>query len=122
MPAAYMFADVVISASTKPEAFGRVIVEAQAMGKPIIASNHGAAPELILSGRTGWLVPPSDPFALARQLEFVLKLSSSKRMALMREARSHVRRHFTKVMMCSATLDVYRRILAEKNPANLVVT
>ena len=43
MPAAYMLADVVVSASTEPEGFGRVIVEAQAMGRPVIATAHGGA-------------------------------------------------------------------------------
>ena len=114
MPAAYMLADVVVSASTKPEAFGRVIVEAQAMGKSVIATDHGAAPELVLLGRTGFLVPPADPAALAAQLEHVLALGSSERETLAREARSHVRGRFSKETMCSATLDVYRRVLTER--------
>ena len=41
MPLAYSLSDVVVSASREPEAFGRVAVEAQSMGKPIIASNIG---------------------------------------------------------------------------------
>ena len=114
MPAAYMQADVIVSASTKPEAFGRVIVEAQAMGKSVIATDHGAAPELILLEKTGWLVPPADPAALADQLEFVMRLGSSERETLAREARAHVRGHFSKESMCSATLDVYRRVLTER--------
>ena len=113
MPAAYMLADVVVSASTKPEAFGRIIVEAQAMGKSVIATDHGAPPELVLLGKTGFLVPPADPVALAAQLEHVMKLGSSEREALAQEARSHVRGRFSKEAMCSATLDVYRRVLAE---------
>jgi glycosyltransferase involved in cell wall biosynthesis len=114
MPAAYMLADVVVSASTKPEAFGRVIVEAQAMGKSVIATDHGAPPELVLLGKTGFLVPPADPAALAAQLEHVLALGSSERETLAREVRSHVRGRFSKETMCSATLDVYRRVLTEK--------
>ena len=114
MPAAYMLADVVVSASIKPEAFGRVIVEAQAMGKSVIATDHGAAPELVLLGKTGFLVPPADPTALAAQLELVMKLGSSEREALAEEARSHVLGRFSKETMCSATLDVYRRVLTER--------
>ena len=60
MPAAYMLADVVVSASTDPEAFGRVMVEAQAMGKPVVAAGHGASAELVLPGETGWLFEPDD--------------------------------------------------------------
>ena len=65
MPAAYMLADVVVSASRNPEGFGRVIVEAQAMGRPAIATDHGGARETIIPDVTGWLVPPRDPTALA---------------------------------------------------------
>ena len=56
MPAAYMLTDVVVSASTDPEAFGRVIVEAQAMGRPVVATDNGAGRENVLDGQTGLLV------------------------------------------------------------------
>ena len=65
MPAAYMLADVVVSASTDPEGFGRIIIEAQAMGRPVVATDHGGARETIVPGMNGWLVPPRDPAALA---------------------------------------------------------
>ncbi len=120
MPAAYMLADVVVSASTKPEAFGRVIVEAQAMGKSVIATDHGAAPELLLSGTTGWLVPAGDPSALAAQLKTVLQLGSSERETLARQARSHVLGRFSKEAMCSATLEVYRGVLSEREAGGSV--
>jgi glycosyltransferase involved in cell wall biosynthesis len=58
MPAAYMLADVVVSASNRPEGFGRVAIEAQAMGRPVIATGHGGARETIVDGVTGWLAPP----------------------------------------------------------------
>lgn len=67
MPAAYMLADVVVSASTRPEAFGRIAAEAQAMGRPVIATGHGGARETVQDGVTGWLVPPGDTDALARR-------------------------------------------------------
>ncbi|MEM9422593.1 MAG: glycosyltransferase family 4 protein, partial [Pseudomonadota bacterium] len=55
MPAAYDWADVTLSTSTRPEAFGRVAIEAQAMGCPVIASAHGGALETVKDGQTGWL-------------------------------------------------------------------
>src|SRR6266403_3362382 len=58
MPAAYMLADVVVSASSEPEGFGRIAVEAQAMGRPVVATDHGGSRETVLPGVTGWLVPP----------------------------------------------------------------
>ena len=49
MPAAFMMSDVVVSATaSKPEAFGRIAIEAQAMAKPVIASAHGGSLETIL--------------------------------------------------------------------------
>jgi glycosyltransferase involved in cell wall biosynthesis len=113
MPAAYMLADVVVSASTDPEAFGRVVAEAQAMGRPVIAPDHGASPELVLAGESGWLVPPGDAAALAAALDAALKLDPEQRAALAQTAIEHVRTHFTRENMCAATLEVYREVLAD---------
>ena len=82
MPAAYMLADVVVSASLDPEAFGRVAVEAQAMGRPTIATDHGGARETLVDGETGWLVPPGNARALARALEAALAIDAAEREAL----------------------------------------
>ncbi|HTY67452.1 MAG TPA: glycosyltransferase family 4 protein [Alphaproteobacteria bacterium] len=117
MPAAYMLADVVVSASTDPEAFGRVVAEAQAMGRPVIAPSHGAAPEIVRSGETGWLVPPNDPRALASALDQALKLDAEQRDVLAHTATEHVRRHFTRDSMCAATIEVYREVLADHEVA-----
>src|SRR5882762_5298657 len=88
MPTAYALADVVVSASTDPEGFGRVIVEAQAMGRPVVATDHGGARETILPGTTGWLVPPHDPAALATAIEEALALVRDAQAALGRRARA----------------------------------
>ena len=113
MPAAYMLTDIVVSASTDPEAFGRVVVEAQAMGRPVIASDHGAPRETILPGRTGWLVAPGDPQALANALARFLELDEDERALMATEAQDFVRTNFTRDRMCHATLAVYREVLAE---------
>jgi glycosyltransferase involved in cell wall biosynthesis len=60
--------DVVVHASTRPEPFGRVIVEAMACGKAVIAIQHGGAAELIDNGTTALGCPPNDPDALARAI------------------------------------------------------
>ena len=65
MPLAYSLSDVVISASIEPEAFGRVSVEAQSMGKPIIASNIGGSKETIINKKTGFLYKYDDPRAVS---------------------------------------------------------
>ncbi|MCH8001383.1 MAG: glycosyltransferase family 4 protein [Proteobacteria bacterium] len=111
MPAAYMLADVVISASTRPEAFGRVVSEAQAMGCPVVASDHGGAREQVLGNRTAFLFPPGDVAALADMIRKALALDSGARERLAAEARAHVKANFDKTQMCAATLALYREIL-----------
>jgi len=71
----YAAADAVVHCSTAPEPFGRVIVEGMLAGRPVIATNHGGATEILQSGVTGWLVPPGDAHALAGMLE---KLRNNK--------------------------------------------
>ncbi|MBM3548083.1 MAG: glycosyltransferase family 4 protein [Alphaproteobacteria bacterium] len=111
MPAAYMLADVVVSASTDPEGFGRVSIEAQAMGRPIIATDHGGSRETILPGITGWLVPPGDSLALATALNDAVDLSTEARLRLAETAIQHAREHFDQQMMCDSTLAVYHEAL-----------
>jgi glycosyltransferase involved in cell wall biosynthesis len=64
--------DVVVHASTEPEPFGRVIAEAMAMRRPVIATRAGGPTEIIEDGRTGFLVPPGDVEALADQITALL--------------------------------------------------
>ena len=111
MPAAYMLADVVVSASTSPEGFGRVVVEAQAMGRPVVATNHGGARETVLPGSTGWLVPPGDARALAGAIAQALRLTPEERIAHAARATDHVRRNFDTATMAARTLDVYQEVL-----------
>ncbi len=111
MAAAYMMADVVVSASVEPEAFGRIAAEAQAMGRPVIATDHGGARETVLPGRTGWLVPPNNPPALAKALKEALALDATARSDIAANARAHIEMNFSISQMCSSTLDVYRELL-----------
>lgn len=114
MPAAYMLANVVVSASSDPEAFGRVIVEAQAMGRPVIVTNHGAVGETVVAGHTAWTVPPSDPNALADALTQALALDDAQRAELASRAIAHVSGRFTREKMCADTLAVYRELMDEE--------
>jgi glycosyltransferase involved in cell wall biosynthesis len=69
MPAALSITDLVVSASSsQPEAFGKIAIEAMAMGKPIIATKHGGSLETIRDKETGWLVKPADQSSLADAL------------------------------------------------------
>lgn len=111
MPAAYMLADVVVSASTEPEGFGRIIVEAQAMGRPVVATDHGGARETVIPGVTGWLVPARDLAALAQGIAGALSLTPAERARLAQGAIAHVAGHFTRQQMCAKTIAVYEELL-----------
>jgi glycosyltransferase involved in cell wall biosynthesis len=112
MPAALMLADVVVHASTRPEAFGRVVIEAQAMGRPVIASDLGGPVETVEHGVTGWRVPPGDPAALAAAIEAALEFPVEQREALGHRGRAAVLRRCTVAEMQRATLDVYQQVMA----------
>ncbi|MBC6441228.1 MAG: glycosyltransferase family 4 protein [Rhodospirillales bacterium] len=112
MPAAYRLADVVVSASIEPEGFGRTVVEAQAMGVPVVATNHGGAQETVEPGATGWLVRPNDPSALAQAVAAGLDLDEEARVKLAAVARARAVERFSRTAMCAATLDVYRELVA----------
>ncbi|MEL6426762.1 MAG: glycosyltransferase, partial [Pseudomonadota bacterium] len=104
-------AAVVVSASTEPEAFGRVAVEAQAMGRPIIASAHGGSLETVEDQKTGYLYPPQDPKALAEVIDAALSLDPSARAHMGMAGRARVRSRFTVEAMQRSTLAVYDRIM-----------
>lgn len=114
MPAALALADIVVNASTAPEAFGRVVIEAQAMQRLVIATDHGAASETVLEGTTGWRVPPAEPTALAAALERILAMPDAERTAIGREARASVIHAYSLASMQAATLAVYRDLLADR--------
>jgi len=110
MPAALLLADVVVHASTDPEAFGRTVIEAQAMERPVIASDLGAPRETVEHGVTGWRVPPDDPAALATTLAQVLAMPPAARAAIGAAARRQVLTRYTTRAMQDATLAVYREL------------
>jgi glycosyltransferase involved in cell wall biosynthesis len=111
MPAALSLSDVVVNASTDPEAFGRVVIEAQAMARPVIATDHGGAVETVAHGETGWRVPPGDADALAAALDHALGLSQEERAALGARARASVLASYTVEAMQMKTIEVYREVL-----------
>jgi glycosyltransferase involved in cell wall biosynthesis len=111
MPAAYMLADVVVSPSVEPEGFGRVAIEAQAMGRPTIASDHGGSRETVIPGETGWLTPPGDVEALALALAAALALGPAERLELGRRSRDNAASRFDHRRMEVSTLGVYTEIL-----------
>jgi glycosyltransferase involved in cell wall biosynthesis len=111
MPAAMMLADIVVNASTDPEAFGRTIIEAQAMGRIVIATDHGGARETVADRETGFLVPPGDPAALAAAIDEALEFSSEDRIMLGQQVRAVVAEQWSVQAMQAAVLQVYSELL-----------
>lgn len=113
MAVAYKMANIVVSASIEPEGFGRVAVEAQAMGIPTIATAIGGSKETVIPDVTGWLVPPNDPEALAKAIHKILSLSDEEREHIAFQASHHARANFTKEQMTTATLLVYDELIGQ---------
>jgi glycosyltransferase involved in cell wall biosynthesis len=111
MPALYMLADIVLSTSIEPEAFGRVSIEAQAMKKMLIATDIGGAKETVLNDKTGWLIPPNDPSILADKIGYVLGLDLETKQKIGDNARRYIEENFSLEKMCSKTLAVYNELL-----------
>jgi glycosyltransferase involved in cell wall biosynthesis len=111
MPLAYSLADVVVSASIEPEAFGRVSVEAQAMGKPIVASNLGGSKETILKGKSGFLYKHDDARQLAKTLNTVIELDQDSLNSMGNEGRKNITKKFDVEAMCDSTLREYKKLL-----------
>jgi glycosyltransferase involved in cell wall biosynthesis len=110
MSAAYSLSALAVAPSLSPEGFGRVPVEAAAMGVPAIASAIGGFTETIASGETGWLVPPNDPAGLAAAIAQALALSPAARASLTQKAMSATRARYDKRKMVADTLSVYAEL------------
>lgn len=109
MPGLLAHADVVVSASVQPEAFGRIAVEAQAMGRPVVATNFGGALETVIDGETGRLVPPSEPLAMAAAITEILRDPLRYRAACLLNAQ-----RLTVARMCQTELSLYESVLASR--------
>lgn len=114
MPAAYLASDIVLAPSKRPEAFGRTAAEASAMGRCVIAAAHGGALETVIDGQTGALAAPGDAAALAGAVRALLQIGPDARKNMGEAGAHYVRSKFSKQMLQTATLDVYRDVLSNK--------
>ena len=119
LPSYLMLADLVLSCSTKPEAFGRTVLEAQAMGKPVIAFNHGGSVELINENENGILCKVADVNDLTFNIEKVLQLSTYKRKVLSKKSISNVNKKYLTKFMCKKTLNLYIKLIKSFREKNI---
>lgn len=110
MTEAYMLAKLVVATSIEPEAFGRVVLEAQAMGKPVIATNHGGPQETVIPQETGLLVPPGNIEELSSAISYVLGLTQDEHRWIGEQSIANAHR-FSLDAMCEKTLAVYQELL-----------
>ena len=121
MARAYGACDLAIVPTIRSEPFGRTIVEAQAAGLPVIASDAGGYRETVIArapeqGGTGWLVPPDDSSALARAVEAAMGQSATARAQMVSNGRAHVQANFRQEVMCAKTLDIYAELTGRAWP------
>jgi len=119
LPSYLMLSDLVLSCSTKPEAFGRTVLEAQAMGKPVIAFNHGGSVELINDNENGTLCKVGDINDLAINIEKVLQLSVYKRKVLSKKSIGNVNKKYLTKFMCKKTLNLYIKLIKNFREKNI---
>ena len=111
--AAMILGDIVVMPSLTPEPFGRVILEAQALGKIPIAFDHGGASETIIDGKNGFLAKPIDVDSLSKKISLALSLKGSKIEKIGEFSKKNVSKNFSHDKMCKLTLSLYKRCLAE---------
>ena len=111
MPLAYKVSDLVISASTEPEAFGRISIEAQSMEKPIIASDIGGSRETIVNNTTGFLFKSGNADSLSKKIVEVLNLDESRLKSIGIEGRKNIIKKFNVEKMCFSTYSEYKKLL-----------
>lgn len=110
MPAAYMLADVVVATGGAHQGFSRALVEAQAMGRPVVAEDGGGAAEAVLPGVTGWLAPEGDAAALAEALQNALSLGPERRAEVARAAQEQARGRYGLAQANRQLLQLYERL------------
>jgi glycosyltransferase involved in cell wall biosynthesis len=113
MPVIYAAADLILSPSREPEAFGRVVAEAGAMEKPVIATDHGGAREIIRSGTTGWLVPLGAVPMMVDMMAHAFKMSAREKKMMGKAARARIQDKFSLKNMQIETLKIYEQLCSK---------
>ena len=112
MPAAYALSHIVVSSSIKPEAFGRVAIESQAMERITIATKIGGSLETIIDHRTGFLVDVGDAEDFAKLIDGALHFTEEEAYTVGQLARKHIEKNFSNEKMCEDTIKIYRELIA----------
>jgi len=119
MPAAFAAADTVVVPAVEPPVLGRVVAEAQAAGRPVVASDIGILPEHVVTPpempedvRTGWVVEPGDAAEFARAIGAAFALDDTAYRAMTARARQFAEYMFSPQSVAAAARAVYTSLLA----------
>jgi glycosyltransferase involved in cell wall biosynthesis len=112
MPAAYRLCHFVVAPSVRPEAFGRIAIEAQASSKIIVATKIGGALETVIDEESGFLIEPFDTDALAKVIDKILEMPKEEIDKFGLAGRKNVEDNFSNDLMCQKTIEVYKSLLA----------
>jgi len=122
-PAVYAAADVVVSAAVQPEGLQRAILEAQAMLRPVVVSDLGAGPEVVLAPptvgeerMTGLRVPAGDAAALAGALLRLFSMPAAIRRGIGERGRAWVLTHYNAAIVAEQTLGLYAEVTKDRLP------
>lgn len=99
------------------EGLPMVLLEAAAAGLPIVATNVGGNGDIVVDGRTGFLVPPRDPISLGGRMKHVMLMPSEQRSELGRAARGMVEDNFEIGSVVDMWLEIYNDLLGQGNLA-----
>lgn len=115
VPAATAICDIVTTPSIEPEAFGRTAAEAQAMGRPVIAANHGGAREVVVHGETGFLIEPANANELAHWIAYLIEIGKAGRAKIGMAGKARVQNMFTTASLQAKTLQIYDELISDKH-------
>ncbi|HET6618406.1 MAG TPA: glycosyltransferase [Dongiaceae bacterium] len=107
MPAALMLADLVVAPYLTPSTYNRVVIEAQALGRPLVVSDYPCARELVEGSSMAWLVPPNDAQALAWAIRDALALPTAERQARTTQVIENLQRRSDRDWMRRRVLGMY---------------
>jgi len=95
------------------EGMGRVLAEAMALGKPIVASNTGGIPDLVIHGKNGFLVPPKNPKELAKYIQVLIEDKDKREKMSLKGKEMSL--NFSAEIMIEKIASLYKELLIQKN-------
>jgi glycosyltransferase involved in cell wall biosynthesis len=117
MAAALMLADLVVAPYLEPAVYNRVIIEAQALGRPVVASDFANAREVLEGSSMAWLVPPNDAMALGWAIRDALSLPLDERQARTPQVIENLRQRADRNVMTESMLALYGDLVSAEKAA-----